>query len=324
MKKKWMMALLAFFIIFSMMPTKSYAESGEIYTVTINRSYRHPVTGVIEDSGGESSLEIGQGMVEGAVHSQGILEVTSSGEQYLTITMSLLDYTSGHSIWVQDGADSQWYAPESGITSNGVDDNGTTGNLTIHIPHEECILKGTMYVEPMGRDVVWFMSIGAKSEGNTTDIPPTYINETEPSGDAEGNAAPETPKAPPLKAADSGKEDEKNPPLKTEAAGKQAQTSVQQSSVTNGEETAPDAVKTDAKEGLTLSTTKNAEEKKAGASKQGDSTQKKESAEASAEESAQKKDGGLPVMKIVLFGGIIALVGVGMYFIGKHSRGSRA
>ena len=40
-----------------------YAESGTVYSCSINRSYSHPVSGVIEDSGGESSYATGQGMV---------------------------------------------------------------------------------------------------------------------------------------------------------------------------------------------------------------------------------------------------------------------
>ena len=32
-----------------------FAESGSIYTCSITTSYTHPVTGVIEDSGGEAS-----------------------------------------------------------------------------------------------------------------------------------------------------------------------------------------------------------------------------------------------------------------------------
>ena len=67
----------------------------------IHPCYAHPVTGEIEDSGGEASYATGQGMVEGAVYTTGILEVTDSGNYYLTIRLSLMDYTSNHSFWVQ-------------------------------------------------------------------------------------------------------------------------------------------------------------------------------------------------------------------------------
>ena len=52
-----------------------YAANGTVYTCAITPCYQHPVTGVIEDSGGEASYVTGQGMVEGAVYDTGILEV---------------------------------------------------------------------------------------------------------------------------------------------------------------------------------------------------------------------------------------------------------
>lgn len=90
-----------------------FAESGSIYTCSITTSYTHPVTGVIEDSGGEASAATGQGMAESAVGTQGILEVTDSGKYYLTVRFSLMDYASRHDISVQNvgdahGAAHQW------------------------------------------------------------------------------------------------------------------------------------------------------------------------------------------------------------------------
>lgn len=39
--------------------------------------YKHPVDGTTEDSGGESSYATGQGMVESAVNTAGMLEAVS-------------------------------------------------------------------------------------------------------------------------------------------------------------------------------------------------------------------------------------------------------
>ena len=91
------------------------AESGTVYTCVIHPCYAHPVTGEIEDSGGEASYATGQGMVEGAVYTTGILEVTDSGNYYLTIRLSLMDYTSNHSFWVQSVGDSGWSSPALGV-----------------------------------------------------------------------------------------------------------------------------------------------------------------------------------------------------------------
>lgn len=153
----------------------AYAASGAVYTCTITPCYRHPVTGVIEDSGGEASYATGQGMVEGCIYTTGIIEVTSDGNYYLTIRMSLMDYTSNHSFWVQNVGDSGWSSPAVGVTGNGTDSNGTTADICMQVPSENCVVRGSMYVEPMGRDVVFYLYPSNYSEGNSTNMNSTMI-----------------------------------------------------------------------------------------------------------------------------------------------------
>ena len=174
-----MTCVLAITLMAGFPAVKAYAASGTVYSCAINRCYAHPVTGVIEDSGGESSYATGQGMVEGCVYSNGILEVTDDGAYYLTIRMSLMDYTSGHSFQVQNVGDSGWSTPsEIGITGNGSDSNGTTADVCMRVPSENCIVRGEMYVEPMGRDVIFYLYPSDYSEGNNTDMNATMVTES--------------------------------------------------------------------------------------------------------------------------------------------------
>ena len=161
------------------------AASGNVYTCVIHPCYAHPVTGVIEDSGGEASYATGQGMVEGAVYPTGILELTDSGEYYLTIRMSLMDYTSNHSFWVQNVGDSGWSSPAIGVTGNGTDDNGATADICMQVPSENCVVRGSMYVEPMGRDVIFYLYPSDYTAGNNTNMNATIV--TEASGSAESS-----------------------------------------------------------------------------------------------------------------------------------------
>lgn len=171
-----MTCVLAITLMAGFPAVKAYAASGTVYSCAINRCYAHPVTGVIEDSGGESSYATGQGMVEGCVYSNGILEVTDDGAYYLTIRMSLMDYTSGHSFQVQNVGDSGWSTPsEIGITGNGSDSNGTTADVCMRVPSENCVVRGSMYVEPMGRDVMFYLYPSNYSEGNNTDMNATMV-----------------------------------------------------------------------------------------------------------------------------------------------------
>lgn len=172
--------------------TSVHAESGSVYSCTINRCYSHPVTGEIEDSGGEASYATGQGMVEGAVYASGLMEVTDSGNYYLTIRMSLIDYTSGHSFSVQNVGDSGWSGTGVAVTANGSDSNGTTSDICIQVPSENCIVRVSMYVTPMGRDVTFYLYPSDYSEGNSVGMNPAFVTEeaasTEDSGSGEAVA----------------------------------------------------------------------------------------------------------------------------------------
>lgn len=174
-----MTCVLAITLMAGFPAVKAYAASGTVYSCTINRCYAHPVTGVIEDSGGEGSYATGQGMVNSCVYSNGILEVSDDGAYYLTIRMSLMDYTSGHSFQVQNVGDSGWSTPsEIGITGNGSDSNGTTADVCMRVPSENCVVRGSMYVEPMGRDVIFYLYPSNYNEGNNTDMNATMVTES--------------------------------------------------------------------------------------------------------------------------------------------------
>ena len=154
---------------------EAQAATGSVYTCTINRCYAHPVTGAVEDSGGAGSYATGQGMVEGCVYPTGILEVADDGNYYLTIRLSLMDYTSGHDFQVQSVGDSGWSSTGYAQTGTGSDSNGTTADVVIQVPSENCIVRGTMYVEPMGRNVVFYLYPSDYKEGNNTDMNVTMV-----------------------------------------------------------------------------------------------------------------------------------------------------
>ncbi len=158
------------------------AASGNVYTCAVHPCYVHPVTGVIEDSGGEASYATGQGMVDGVVYPTGILELTDSGEYYLTVRFSLMDQTSGHSFWVQNVGDSGWSAPAAGVTGSGTDGNGTTADICIQVPSENCVVRVSMYVDPMGRDVIFYLYPSDYTAGNSTDMNATIVTASSGSG----------------------------------------------------------------------------------------------------------------------------------------------
>ena len=168
-------------------PLSALAAGGNVYTCVVHPCYAHPVTGAIEDSGGEASYATGQGMVEGAVYTTGILEVMDSGAYYLTIRMSLMSYTSGHSFWVQNVGDSSWSSPAVGVTGSGSDSNGATSDICIQVPSENCVVRVSMYVSPMGRDVIFYLYPSDYTAGNNTDMNATIV--TAASGSSSGTSS---------------------------------------------------------------------------------------------------------------------------------------
>ena len=167
--------MLALILGISFGETPVYAASGTVYTCVIHPCYSHPVTGVIEDSAGEGNYATGQGMVEGVIYPTGILEVADTGEYYLTIRLSLMDYTANHSFWVQSVGDSGWSEPALGVTGSGTDQNGATNDVCIQVPSENCVIRCGMYVEPMGRDVIFYLYLSDFTEGNNTDMNATMV-----------------------------------------------------------------------------------------------------------------------------------------------------
>lgn len=186
-QRRYILVLMTMMLYIAGCYISVHAESGAVYSCTINRSYGNPVTGEVEDSGGESSYATGQGMVESAVYSQGLMEVTDSGNYYLTLRLSLLDYTSGHTFAVQNVGDSGWMDTATAVTANGSDGSGSTADVCMQVPSENCIVRISMYVSPMGRDAVFYVYPTNYSEGNSVGMNPYFVTESGDSGTSYGS-----------------------------------------------------------------------------------------------------------------------------------------
>lgn len=164
--KNWILILVVLLSLGSLSKDVK-AASGNVYSCQIARTYEHPVTGKVEDSGGSSSKATGQGMVEGAISSKGLLEVTDSGDYYLTFRISLVDYTSDLSFSVQKRGASGFQTQSVTQTATGKDNNGTTKDLRIKLPSQDSIIRCSMYVKPMGRNVIFYFYPGNYTAGNS-------------------------------------------------------------------------------------------------------------------------------------------------------------
>ncbi|VHG91740.1 ferrichrome ABC transporter substrate-binding protein [Streptococcus pyogenes] len=183
--KQLLQVIVVFMISLSTMTGVVYADKGQIYGCIIQRNYRHPISGQIEDSGGEHSFDIGQGMVEGTVYSDAMLEVSDAGKIVLTFRMSLADYSGNYQFWIQPGGTGSFQAVDYNITQKGTDTNGTTLDIAISLPTVNSIIRGTMFVEPMGREVVFYLSASELIQKYSGNMLAQLVTETDNSQNQE-------------------------------------------------------------------------------------------------------------------------------------------
>ena len=156
--------------------TSGSVVSGKVYSCNIVPCYRHPVTNKVEDAGGESSYATGQGMVESVLKTSGMLEQTDNGQCYLTMRVGLIDYTSDHKFYVQKRGAASWQQVSPTVTKKGSDSNGKTADYCISLSDKNSIVKVSMYVRPMGRNVVFYAYAKNFKSGNVSGMAVTHVS----------------------------------------------------------------------------------------------------------------------------------------------------
>ena len=91
---------------------------------------------------------------------------------------SLQSDGSRHDISVQNVGDSTWSSTSVTTTATGADGSGSTEDACIEVPSESCIVRCSMYVEPMGRNVIFYFYPGDYQSGNQTDFKAINVTET--------------------------------------------------------------------------------------------------------------------------------------------------
>lgn len=189
-----------------------FAASPGIYTATATSHYRHPTTGVIEDSGGEGSYVLGQSMTESALNKAALVEVDSSGATWITIRLNLMDNIQSPQFQV-DGSSVSATLMQEDYTNN-------TADYRMRVNSENSIIRCNMYVIPMGREVIFYITVGGLSAGSGDFVTSVKVEEPEqpavttpqtqtPSSQTPSEQAPsaEEPSAQPTEETPSGTEE---------------------------------------------------------------------------------------------------------------------
>lgn len=148
------------------------AASNGIYTATATSHYRHPTTGVIEDSGGEGSEVLGQSMTDSATNKSALVEVDANGNTWVTIRLNLMDNIQSPKFQVDGSSVSASLMQE--------DYSNNTADYRMKVNSENSIIRCNMYVVPMGREVIFYITVGNLKSGSGDFITSITVEEPEP------------------------------------------------------------------------------------------------------------------------------------------------
>lgn len=161
-KLKWAMGMLALAACIHAIPT--FAASNGIYTATATSHYKHPITGVIEDSGGEGSYVLGQSMTDSALNRAALVEVDPQGNTFVTVRLNLMDNIQNPQFQVDGSRNGNFSAVSATVMQEDFTNNTT--DFRMQVPSENAVIRCNMYVVPMGRDVVFYITVGSLQSGS--------------------------------------------------------------------------------------------------------------------------------------------------------------
>lgn len=214
------------------------AASPGIYTATATSHYRHPTTGVIEDSGGESSYVLGQSMTDSALNKAALVEVDSSGATWVTIRLNLMDNIQSPQFQV-DGSSASATLMQEDYSNN-------TADYRMRVNSENSIIRCNMYVIPMGREVIFYITVGNLQSGSGDFVTSITVQEPEPEPEQPAVTTPQTQtpssQAPSEQAPSSSQTPNSAAPSSSETSGSEDPGSDASSEDSSGEDSSSEAL----------------------------------------------------------------------------------
>lgn len=172
------------------------AETDGVYTVSVERYFLDPQTG-LSGWGTSSDQAIGQGMVEGAVSSTGLLEVTN-GKCYLTVRITMAESVGTVSFGERTPGAGSYKALSSKCSQDRTSSNNTI-DYSMAISNTASTFYGKMFVTKMGVEVTFFVKLGEGRQPGSGDFAVTHYKEqpvttTKPGSSDESNKPAATTK----------------------------------------------------------------------------------------------------------------------------------
>lgn len=157
---------ISYFVCFSMLffmlcKLPANAENLPCQSAAATGYYAHPITGVIEDSGGESNQALGQSMVSNVVDSNALIE-DASDHVLISVRFHLMNSLSDVKLSIQTPGSTSWESVSYEKTAVGND----TADLRFSAPDANVYVRAECKVDAMGRYVIFFIGFSNLTEGN--------------------------------------------------------------------------------------------------------------------------------------------------------------
>lgn len=158
MMKKIGIMTACFAVFGSLMCVSASALEDGVYTGTMVTSYYNPDTGNVDD-GGTANAALGEGMCRSATDEACLVEVDGD-DVWVTVRLLLQSNCSNVALYTRSDYDTYTQANYT-VTSEDAANDSIDYRIKVSEPGQK--LKATMYVSPMGRDVLWYLYVDTNS-----------------------------------------------------------------------------------------------------------------------------------------------------------------
>lgn len=147
--------VLTLFMVLATQVLQVFALDDGAYTITCSSSYVNPLTGQTEDGG--TNIALGDSMVSSIVEKQLLLEQTQ-GNMYITVGLGLASNVSNIRFQLMNNDGTKTTVTPT-ITGSSQANGDTVHHYRIQISSLTQYISPIMYVNPMGRDVQFFIQL---------------------------------------------------------------------------------------------------------------------------------------------------------------------
>lgn len=186
--KKLCASLLCLVMLAGVLPFSAFALDAGVYTASVVTSYYNPDTGNVDD-GGTANAALGDGMCRSATAKTGLVEKDAEGNIWVTIRLLLQSNCKDVAFYTRTGYDTYSQVSYDIMAEDSANDSI---DYRFKVSDAGVKIKGTMYVTPMGRDVLWYLYVDTSTLASGSGDFEVSIDVSEP----EATPSPSKPSTP--------------------------------------------------------------------------------------------------------------------------------